>query len=91
VRLNERVHVSGVGHTVLLSVMGHLCRPCDLRGATTTAAHKVGEEATSGGMHNLTAYLCCECFQALGCDCSSYPYDLQPPNLGNVDVRQPTA
>jgi len=43
-------------HAVHESCPGEKCR------CGKDATHKIGEELTDPGVHNLTAYVCCDCF-----------------------------
>lgn len=67
-----RVESPYAQHTIPVYAQGERCR-CD-----QPATHKIGEESSSGAVHNMTAYVCCACFQRVIGDCTQYPYDLKP-------------
>lgn len=73
-----------VTHSVHVSVAQTRCGVCGGK-----ATHKVAEQCTSGALHAFSAWLCCEHFQWIGCDCSTYPYDLKPPKLTGGDLDGP--
>lgn len=57
-------------HFVSASCDGEICFPCYQVGRKSTpATHKVGEEMShddpNQNRHNLTAYVCCNCFGSI--------------------------
>ena len=58
-----------MSHPVSGACEGETCSVCRSFGDLVPARHKVGEEILPGdpnpGRHNLTAYLCCDCFRRL--------------------------
>lgn len=60
-------------HAIDATIVGHVCSVC----RRPRAAHKIGEELPpTATMHNLTNWLCCDCFCVVMGDAHhTFPYD----------------
>lgn len=55
---------------------GENCVLCHrLHGEQVSATHKIAEDGPVS-LHPMTNYVCCRHFQMLGCNCSTYPYEV---------------
>lgn len=67
--LDTRMRSGRAAHSIPESASDVRCR------CGALASHKVGEETSPPWMHNMTAYMCCDCFKRSIGNCEGYPYD----------------